>query len=382
MTSNSSMIKKAKLLNSKFNSVDFWKKRVNEFSIFQQRKKDWDANETPNKKPVKKLRVAFDGDVTNQTYLLQMMVEEQVLLFCANALQVDTEIFELFKLQDKNLYQRLWRKSKDEFTNVKKTNGHLFIAATIRLVFKMDTTSLDISTDVYDSILKRISWFTGARTRKLDAKTVMQRRYAGWYQIREFREHWNEFCESNAFSKLQQIGLSKNQQLIISRFNKHHSILTHFGLLRQKNRQLVKDLRQNAKISDELQKLAANKFLFKQHAKGSYSTETIFKTIHDSSTLNIPAAKWKTVGETFYDFAPPEIIQMLPKLMSNSSISRYQRTVQNWYEHQITEFILADKNKVVNYALDAATLRSLCFFFSVKFMLAFAQLMCCCFFFH
>lgn len=85
----------------------------------------------------------------------------------------------------------------------------------------------------------------------------------------------------------------------------------------------------------------------------------MLKTAFHCSNDKIPADNWKKTGEIFYSFAAKELQKMMPPLMSGSIVSRSLDSVQQWYDSQIRDVILKEMNKVVNYALDDATLRSM-----------------------
>ena len=90
---------------------------------------------------------------------------------------------------------------------------------------------------------------------------------------------------------------------------------------------------------------------------GSYPVDIIFKSLHDSSKQNIPPSRWKHEGSLFFDFLPPECSNMTAPLMSKQTMTNHQQIVQNWYSDKIDTEVLSDPNQIVNYAIDAATLR-------------------------
>ena len=108
-----------------------------------------------------------------------------------------------------------------------------------------------------------------------------------------------------------------------------------------------------------MQDLACNDFVFKMNKDGSYSVKNIFETIGQASKENIPPGSWSRHANIFMGYLPKEFAEFAPPFMSKQTMSNHQKIVRQWYENQINTNVLAEKNQVVNYIIDAATLRGL-----------------------
>ena len=219
-----------------------------------------------------KLRIPFDEDVLNSKYLFEKMIDEEVLALLRNPSKVDTDLIEFLKLKDFNLYQKVFRANSKRKCAKKIGDFNLFVTARARLFYKKDSTSIPYRQKWFDAIIPRIAWLIGSHSRSVSTQQLNDRQKAADYSIREYREFFNEFWDSEVLY-MQKNGLSANQSILQTKFSENHSIIVHLGLLRQTNRQIFKDLANYKKIDEKLKELAANEFSYKHKTKEVINSE-------------------------------------------------------------------------------------------------------------
>ena len=67
-------------------------------------------------------------------------------------------------------------------------------------------------------------------------------------------------------------------------------------------------------------------------------------------------SNFKAIGKSYYDFAPQELIDVMPPLMGKTAIRMGNVATQAWYDAQINEKVLVDQHPVANTSGDAGTL--------------------------
>eukprot|EP01084_Bolivina_argentea_P105532 188976_1 len=179
-----------------------------------------------------------------------------------------------------------------------------------------------------------------------------------WNDVKQYRYAYNQqiMMNSGLLHKIQ-IGLSKSNKLEY-KINRNYSILTHWALLRHKNKTNSVYKITNKQCIEEYINLKKQQRKFKIGKGGAYSTDCVFKQLDIISTNNIYPHQLKSIGEGIYNMIPKQLHTFLPPLMSGNTVRQYQTVQMMWYYDQINKVIFHNrKNPVVNAALDAATFK-------------------------
>eukprot|EP01083_Nonionella_stella_P043252 116706_1 len=350
------------------NTSHWWAPFLTEYHEFGA---EWDINQMPEEYDMDLNEYEFDGSADSLfavDVLIKVMIDEQILINIRTRMvkgkyQIDhkyDELVEWLKHNDNNLLRRMKRYLTNAQHHPLKYLS-VFIAGQLRLVIQNDKGSYSVTNQLYYRIIARIRYFlrqkvTRSRNKSADKKTILRTRRANaWKGIKSYRSIWNSFHSNNGTVSILNIAKKKKDKNKLL-FDMSHSILTHFAVTRHDNITIWKDQYKYNEISDKLSELQENEFEYKHGPRGAYDISLVMKTLNHCSSQNIATSNWKAYGTMYYEFAPAEITELMPPLMSANCIKAHQYIAQDWYCDKINEEVLVSTNPVVNGASDVATL--------------------------
>eukprot|EP01083_Nonionella_stella_P137473 418256_1 len=152
------------------------------------------------------------------------MIDEQILLNLSVPFVHKTDIVEWLKCFYRALYLKI---SKNRTIDVQSKRIALLIAAKIRLIFKNDGSSIQITDqELITRVLQRITEFTNTQSLQCE-----------WIHIQNYRYSYNQHIAAHSnLVKNVQIGKTTKTR-ICYKISRKYSILTHHAALRHQNRE-------------------------------------------------------------------------------------------------------------------------------------------------
>eukprot|EP01083_Nonionella_stella_P067515 178628_1 len=353
-------------INNVVNNSGWWTPYLTEYQAFGTA---WNINQVPDTYDQNANSFGFDGSADSLFsvhVLMNVMIDEQILIIIRTnmvngSFQSDykyDEIVQWLKINDNNLLRRMKSHLAKRHVVSSVARVSIFVAGKIRVVIQKDRGSYTVTNKQYYRIIARIRHFLGhnlnSNTQNQKA-ALRKRRTNAWNDIKYYRDMWNSFHGDNGAVSILNIAKRKEDKIKLL-FPMTHSILTHFAVTRHDNIKIWNDQYKYHQISDKLSELQENEFEYKYGSRGAYDISMVMKTLKHCSSQNIAVSNWKKYGAMYYDFAPAEIAELMPPLMSANCIKAHQYIAQDWYCNKINEEVLVSNNPVVNGSSDVATL--------------------------
>eukprot|EP01083_Nonionella_stella_P016956 47355_1 len=349
-----------KKLNAYFNNIRYFRQYSMEY-----RKTSIHSNRNPNKKLSQKSKKLQNWKLNSNTewqdkylwdieYLIEQMITERVLL---NYFHAKEGLVKWLQINDKNLYLAL-RKQQSKTRLIASTLKESIVAnvSLLRLIFKNNTTSYQITRKQYQSIAAKCLYLY---SNKCDSSTRRKRRMDAWKKIQEWRYEWNKFVTENDVFQLSNLGLTTSNRAIFS-ISETCSIYTHFAILCHQNKINVFRLLHYQQMQDIMSKLRRVKIDKMYQGRGNrYTVPYLFQTLDIMRANKLNPNTYPKAGCAFLQLLGEEFEPFVPNIPSTNTIRKAQRVQIKLFEDCINSEIIpiAKGYKPINCSMDFATLK-------------------------